>query len=106
MIAEYLGEGPIEPVRMVRAGDHKYITVNNHAPQLYDLRKDPGETVNLAGAETDLARRAARDWDGNALKRAVMASQQERAVVRSIRQFGGAPKWDYDAVMPGTFKGY
>ncbi len=112
VVAEYLGEGPIEPVRMVRSGDHKYITVNNHAPQLFDMRKDPGETLNLAGArdyaavEAGIARRAARDWDGNALKHAVMTSQQERAVVRSIRQFGAAPKWEYDAVMPGTFKGY
>ena len=50
VIAEYLGEGPIEPIRMVVWRSLKYITVNQYPPQLYDLRKDPEETTNLAGA--------------------------------------------------------
>jgi len=110
VICEYLGEGPIEPIRMVRFGSWKYITVNGYPPQFFDLHKDPEETVNLAGrpeyssVETELRTRAERGWDGNALKQAVMASQQERAVVRSTRQFGTPPHWDYDVVTPGSFR--
>ncbi len=105
VVAEYLGEGPIEPVRMVRRGPHKLITVNGYPPQLFDLGKDREETVNLSGSgayaavERELRARAERDWDGPALKRAVMASQQERLVVRSMREHGTPPRWDYDAVI-------
>jgi choline-sulfatase len=101
VIAEYLGEGTIEPIRMVRRSNQKYITVNNYAPQLYDLEKDPEETENTAGKreyadiEKDLRTRAEAGWDGNALKKEVMASQQERFIVRSTAQFGTAPNWNY-----------
>ena len=40
-VAEYLGEGTIEPVRMVRSGKMKYISVNGYPPQLFDLARDP-----------------------------------------------------------------
>jgi choline-sulfatase len=101
VIGEYLGEGPLEPIRMVRFGNYKYITVNNHPPQLFDLEKDPEEAVNAAGrreyasVEKDLRARIESGWDGNALKKAVMTSQQERAIVRSMSQFGTAPDWNY-----------
>ena len=101
VIAEYLGEGALEPIRMVRLGHHKYITVNNYPPQLFDLAKDPEESLNVAGkqeyasVEKELQVRAESGWDGNALKAAVQASQQERAMVRSIAQFGTAPDWNY-----------
>ncbi len=110
VVCEYLGEGTIEPVRMVRLENWKYITVNGYPPQLYDLAKDPEETVNLAGRreysaiESRLRARSERGWDGNALKQAVMRSQQDRAIVRSIRHFGAAPQWDYAPVSPGPFR--
>jgi choline-sulfatase len=110
VVCEYLGEGTIEPVRMVRREDCKYITVNGYPPQLFDLARDPEETTNLAGkpeyaaVESRLRARAERDWDGQALKQAVMTSQQERAMVRSMRQFGAAPQWDYAPLTPGPFR--
>jgi choline-sulfatase len=106
VVAEYLGEGPIEPIRMVRQGSHKYITVNGYAPQLFDLAKDPNETTNLAGNrqyaafEKRLRARAEQDWDGPALKRAVLASQRERAIIMSLREHGGRPRWDYEPPKP------
>lgn len=90
VIGEYFGEGTIEPIRMVRRGDYKYITVNGYPPQLYDLKRDPGENVNAAGraeyaaVEKELRARAEKDWDAPALKRAVMASHAERDFLRSI----------------------
>lgn len=86
---------------MVVRGGRKYITVNGYPPQLFDLRKDPEETANVAGSreyaavEKDLRARAGRGWDGRALKQAVLLSQQERALVRSMREYGAAPKWDW-----------
>jgi choline-sulfatase len=108
VVSEYLGEGTLEPMRMVRMGAHKYITVNGHAPQLYDLREDPGETVNLAGraqyktAEKALEGRAQSGWDGPALKKSVLLDQQQRLVVREIARTGG-PHWDYAATTSGPY---
>ena len=108
VIGEYMGEGPIEPIRMVRFQNYKYITVNNYPPQLFDLEKDPEESVNAAGKpeyaaiEKDLRRRAESGWDGKALKSAVLTNQQERAIVRSMTQFGTAPNWEYGG---STFRG-
>jgi choline-sulfatase len=106
-VAEYLGEGTIEPIRMVRSGKFKYITVNGYPPQLYDLAKDPQETTNLAGnreyaaAEAGLRKRAEAEWDGPALKKAVLANQRERRVVQSV----GTPKWNFESVVPGPYRG-
>lgn len=110
MICEYLGEGAIEPMRMIRSGQHKYIAVNGYPAQLFDLAKDPEETRNFAGdrgyapVERMLETRCERDWDGPALKEAVMRSQQERILIGSMKDYGGAPKWDYDAEIPGRFR--
>ena len=49
MYAEYLGEGMIEPTRMVRKGQYKYITVNGYPPLLFDVAGDPDESTNIAG---------------------------------------------------------
>ncbi len=109
MTCEYLGEGAIEPMRMVRFGDHKMITVNGYGPQLFDLAKDPGETVNLAGkkdmshVEKQMRVRADRNWDGAALKRAVLTSQSERGLVQSWRKQAQPARWDYDPVSAGPY---
>jgi choline-sulfatase len=106
VIGDYCGEGVIEPVRMVRRGDYKYIAVNGYAPQLYDLRKDPAETVNVAGraeyaeAEKALRARAERDWDGPAIKRKVMASHTDRDFLRSIPGYMNPSLWKPTVAMP------
>ena len=101
VVSEYLGEGAIEPMRMVRQGRHKYIAINGYGPQLYDLGADAEETENRAGsapyraAEKLLAERANSGWDGPALKRAVMTDQQQRILVRAIAKESESPRWDY-----------
>ncbi len=109
VIAEYLGEGTIEPMRMIRTAQFKYITVNGWPPQLYDLKKDPNETVNAAGRseysheEAHLQALAEADWDGPALKKAVMQSQQDRLMIRSVKGDGILPNWNYEPVETGPF---
>lgn len=111
VISEYLGEGSLEPMRMVRRGSYKYITVNGYPPQLYDLKADPEETVNVAGQrqyadiEKALRARAEKDWDGPALKREVLASQARRRVINSIKEHGVVPHWDWEERDPGPYRG-
>jgi choline-sulfatase len=109
VIAEYLGEGTIEPIRMVRWKQYKYITVNGYPPQLYDLRSDPNETMNVAGhaehssVEAQLRVFAEKDWDGPALKNAVIQNQHDRLMVRSVRDSGTTPDWNYEPVETGPY---
>ena len=109
VISEYLGEGTIEPIRMVRWRHYKYITVNGYPPQLFDLHADPDETVNAAGrpehaaAEATLRELAAKDWDGPALKNAVIQNQQDRKIILSVKGDGIAPNWNYRPVETGPY---
>ena len=48
VFAEYMGEGTISPLMMIRRGPWKYITCPADPPQLFNLVKDPEELVNLA----------------------------------------------------------
>ncbi|WP_137700284.1 choline-sulfatase [Marimonas lutisalis] len=49
VISEYHGEGIMRPSFMIRQGDWKYHYCHGSAPQLYNMREDPGEWANLAG---------------------------------------------------------
>ncbi len=48
VIGEYMGEGAIAPIVMIRRGDLKYVHSPVDPDQLYDLAVDPEERVNLA----------------------------------------------------------
>jgi hypothetical protein len=54
-------------------------------------------------AETGLGELAEIGWDGVALKKAVLKSQQDRSIVRSIKDHGSAPHWDYEPVETGPY---
>ena len=94
---------------MVRWEQYKYITVNGYPPQLYDLHADPNETVNVAGraeyssAEAQLRVFAEKDWNGPAIKKAVMADQQDHLMLRSVKGDGIKPDWNYEPVETGTY---
>src|SRR5947208_672464 len=100
------GRGHDRADSMVRRGKFKYITVNNYPPQLFDLATDPEESTNVAGhgeyaaAESGLRKRAEAEWDGSALKNAVLANQRERQVVQSTAK----PKWDFESAIPGPYR--
>jgi choline-sulfatase len=104
VIGDYCGEATIEPIRMVRRGTFKYLAVNGYPPQLFDLKKDPLENVNVAGQsayaaeERDLRSRAESDWKGPAVKARVMASQDNRDSLRSIAGYMAPTLWPSTAV--------
>ena len=106
VIGEYFGEATIEPVRMLRRGDYKYIVTHEYAPQLYDLRRDPAESANVAGrpecraAEANLRSRIEKDWDPAGLKRRVMTSHAEREFLRSIPDYLVAGLWQPKVAEP------
>jgi choline-sulfatase len=98
---EYLGEGAVAPIFMIRRGDLKYVWSVHDPPQLYDLSTDPAELTNLAAEAgwasmaTALAAEVAVSWDVARIDADVRASQRDRATVdRALRQRRYHP-WDF-----------
>jgi choline-sulfatase len=100
-ICEYCGEGTIQPMRLVRWGDFKYVFVPGCAPLLFNLRTDPLEQHNVAG-QTDLAaiqaelhRSLLRDWDCEKLSARIRQSQAERIALSEALRRGRQFPWDW-----------
>jgi choline-sulfatase len=100
-IGEYLAEGAIAPLVMIRRGAFKFIHSSPDPDQLFDLTRDPGERVNLASMEncagTVAAFRAeiADRWNLAALDAEVRESQRRRRVVDAALTKGEARPWDF-----------
>ncbi|WP_448952273.1 choline-sulfatase [Labrys neptuniae] len=98
---EYLAEGAIAPLLMLRRGTLKYVHSPADPDQLYDLAADPDELNNLAGnAAYDEIVKAFRKeiterWNLAAIDGDVRASQRRRRVVDEALNSGKATAWDF-----------
>jgi choline-sulfatase len=101
VVAEYLAEGAIAPILMIRRGPHKFIHSPADPDQLFDLASDPHERANLADdpAFTGLAgqfrREVAARWDLTTLDREVRLSQRRRIAVSAALRTGTPAAWDF-----------
>ncbi|MDQ0393023.1 choline-sulfatase [Labrys monachus] len=101
VVGEYLAEGAIAPLVMIRRGPLKFVHSPADPDQLYDIAGDPDELDNLAGkpafAEILAGFRAevAERWNMAALDNAVRESQRRRRVVDSALTLGKAEPWDF-----------
>ncbi|WP_131114951.1 choline-sulfatase [Lichenihabitans psoromatis] len=108
VIGEYLAEGAIAPLVMIRRGRHKFIHAPGDPDQLYDIEADPDERINCADdtaqAETMAAFRAevARRWNLEALDHAVRDSQHRRRLVDAALMTGTTKPWDYQPFKDAT----
>jgi choline-sulfatase len=108
VVGEYMGEGAIAPIVMIRRGDLKYVHSPVDPDQLYDLEVDPHERVNLAADPDWSARvkefrdRVDRDWDMDALFADVVADQARRRLVNTALRTGKVTPWDYTPPIDGT----
>lgn len=101
VIGEYLGEGAIAPLVMIKRGRYKFIHSPVDPDQLYDLAEDPDEVSNLAtqAAHASQVREflaeVGRRWDLPAIGQAVLASQRRRLAVNEALRCGRYTPWDF-----------
>jgi len=101
VIGEYLAEGAIAPLLMIKRGRYKFVHSPVDPDQLYDLDADSAELVNLAVDPGHAARLQAfreevtRRWDVDGLKAAVIASQARRRLVYAALRKGHYTSWDF-----------
>jgi choline-sulfatase len=100
-IGEYLAEGAIAPMVMIRRRQWKFIHSAPDPDQLYDVKRDPRERDNLAArpeyGETvaDFRAEIARRWDLAALDTTVRESQRRRRIVDAALMKGEPHAWDF-----------
>ncbi len=100
-LGEYLAEGAIAPMVMIRRGPFKFIHSRPDPDQLYDMAADPGERANLAadparaGEVAAFRDEVARRWRLDALDAEVRASQRRRRLVGAALATGTVHAWDF-----------
>jgi choline-sulfatase len=101
VIGEYLAEGAIAPLIMIKRERYKFVHSPADPDQLYDLAEDPDERRNLVHSPRHAPRvreflaEVARRWDMPALHAAVLASQQRRLLVYEALRKGRYTSWDF-----------
>jgi choline-sulfatase len=99
---EYMGEGTVAPLVMIRRGRYKYVHCDVDSPQLFNLAADPDELHNLvadpeyAGVASGFAAEVAEHWDLETIRREVIASQHRRRFVSRALMTGRHTPWDYE----------
>jgi choline-sulfatase len=101
VIGEYMGEGAIAPLIMIRRGPWKFIHSPVDPDLLYNVAEDPDEVHNLAADPAqaqrvaELHREVAARWDFPQITNAVLASQRSRRLVGEANAIGARTPWDH-----------
>jgi choline-sulfatase len=105
---EYLAEGAIAPVVMIRRGRYKFVHSPVDPDQLYDLATDPDERVNLAGkpehapTAREFREEIATRWQLQTLHDAVIANQRQRHFVYPALRAGRFQPWDFQPIRDAS----
>jgi len=108
VMGEYLAEGAIAPIVMIRRGRHKFVHSPADPDQLYDVAADPDERVNLAAqaqhatAVAEFRSEVVRRWKLSELHDAVLASQRRRHFVYAALRQGRNTPWDFQPLRDAS----
>jgi choline-sulfatase len=101
VVCEYYGEGPIQPMVMIRKERFKYVYVHEQPPLLFDLENDPHEVHNLAqlveyeSVMKEFEARISNDFDMEKIRKEIIQSQKERIMLAESLQKGVKTTWDH-----------
>jgi len=101
VIGEYLAEGAVAPMVMIRRGPWKFIHSGPDPDMLFNLIDDPCERANLAerfehaARVAEFRREIAWRWDLPALDAQVRESQRRRRIVDAALNLGEVRAWDF-----------
>jgi choline-sulfatase len=103
VIGEYMGEGTISPLIMIRRDQYKYVSCLTDPPQLFDLSADPLEHNNLATSTNPIheklaaqfAEEVTQRWDLGRVRADVLQSQRQRRVCWEALRKGLFEPWDF-----------
>jgi choline-sulfatase len=101
VLGEYLAEGALAPILMIRRGPWKFIWSEPDPPMLFDLERDPDELDNLATAPGqasivgEFVAEIRRLWDPARLRDDVLKSQRARRLAFDALTTGRHASWDF-----------
>jgi choline-sulfatase len=108
VVGEYMAEGSVAPIVMIRSGSLKFVHCPADPDQLYDLATDPHELVNLAADPAHAAQvqqlrsEVAARWDLAGLTELVLADQARRRYVTEALRCGEFTAWEYSPPSDGS----
>jgi choline-sulfatase len=108
IFGEYLAEGAIAPIYMLRESSWKFIASGPDPDQLYDLSRDPQEVDNLATAPSqagrvkDYKKRIEARFDSDATRLQVMTSQKCRHFLFEALKRGHYFPWDFQPLRDAS----
>ena len=108
VIGEYLAEGAVAPLVMIKRGRYKFVHSPGDPDQLYDLALDPDEVRNLALVAQhadrirDFRAEVRQRWDLPGLEAAVIASQRRRHLVNDALRAGRYTPWDFQPLRDAS----
>lgn len=108
VLGEYLGEGAIAPLFMIRRGRYKYLWSEPDGAQLFDLQADPRELCNLVAeathepVATEFRAEIDKHWNPSRIHAEVLASQRVRRVVDRALRTGHHTPWDHVPIPDST----
>ena len=108
VIGEYMAEGSVGPLMMIRRGAYKFVYSEDDPWLLYDLSRDPHERENLAGSPDHqallqaFADQARQRWDIPSLRQQVLASQRRRRLVAQALSIGRLKSWDHQPMVDAS----
>jgi choline-sulfatase len=105
---EYLAEGVVAPMFMIRRDRWKYVRCQTDPGQLFDLASDPRELKNLASDPAHsatlyaFARECGARWNASRVTDEVTASQRARLMLFQALRRGAHFPWDYQPLRKAS----